>query len=126
MLAKEAKILVVDDMKMIRSAIKKYLAALGYQNTVEAANGREAVAVFSTEKPALVFLDIIMPEMKGNEALVEIRKSDQDTPIVMLTSLAEESTIAACTEAGILGYILKPLTLETGPGVLSEMLAKVN
>jgi len=124
MLPKEAKIMVVDDMKMIRTAIKKYLGELGYENTVEAANGREAVDVFSTEKPAMVFMDIVMPEMTGNEALSEIRKSDKNTPIVMLTSVAEESMVNECSASGILGYILKPLNTDNGPGVLSEMLSR--
>ena len=125
MLPKEAKIMVVDDMKMIRTAIKKYLAELGYENTVEAANGREAVAKFSSEKPAMVFMDIVMPDMSGNEALNEIRKTDQATPIVMLTSVAEEGMVKECSSAGILGYILKPLNTDNGPGMLSSMLGKV-
>lgn len=125
MLPKEAKIMVVDDMKMIRTAIKKYLGELGYENTVEAGSGREAVAKFSAEKPAIVFMDIVMPDMTGNEALSEIRKSDQVTPIVMLTSVAEENMVKECSDAGILGYILKPLNTDNGPGMLSAMLGKV-
>ena len=126
MLPKEAKIMVVDDMKMIRTAIKRYLGELGYQNTVEAANGREAVDVFTTEKPEMVFMDIVMPEMTGNEALVEMRKGDKNTPIVMLTSVADESMVKECSDAGILGYILKPLSTDNGPGMLSDMLAQVS
>jgi len=125
MLPKEAKIMVVDDMKMIRSAIKKYLGELGYQNTVEASNGKEAVDIFSSEKPEMVFMDIVMPEMTGNQALVEMRKNDKVTPIVMLTSVADESMVQECSDAGILGYILKPLNTDNGPGMLSDMLDKV-
>jgi len=125
MLSKEAKIMVVDDMKMIRTAIKRYLGELGYQNTVEASNGKEAVDVFSTERPEMVFMDIVMPEMTGNQALVEMRKTDKNTPIVMLTSVADETMVQECSDAGILGYILKPLNTDNGPDMLSSMLGKV-
>jgi DNA-binding NarL/FixJ family response regulator len=63
--------------------------------------------------------------MTGNEALTEIRKSDKRTPIVMLTSVAEESMVKECSDAGILGYILKPLNTDNGPSMLSSMLDKV-
>lgn len=126
MLAKEAKIMVVDDMKMIRTAIRKYLADLGYENTIEASNGLEAVQKFEADQPSFVFMDIVMPVMTGNEALQEIRKKNKDTPIVMLTSVAEESMVQECSESGILGYILKPLNTDNGPSLLSDMLAKVD
>lgn len=124
MLPKESKIMIVDDMKMIRTAIKRYLNTLGYGNTVEASNGKEAVEMFSTESPDFVFMDIVMPEMTGNQALNEIRKKDKNTPIVMLTSVAEEGMVQECLSAGILGYALKPINVETGPAVLSGFLNK--
>lgn len=124
MLPKESKILIVDDMKMIRTAIKRYLSTLGYDNTVEASNGKEAVELFSSEHPDFVFMDIVMPEMTGNLALSEIRKTDKKTPIVMMTSVAEEGMVRECLAAGILGYALKPINAENGPELLSGFLAK--
>ena len=124
MLPKESKIMVVDDMKMIRTAIKQYLGQLGYQNTVEASNGKEAIEKFDTESPDFVFMDIVMPVMTGDQALTEIRKKNKATPIVMLTSVAEESMVKECISAGITGYALKPINAENGPQVLSEFLNK--
>lgn len=119
---KEKKIMVVDDAKFIRLAIKKYLKQLGYENIIEASNGREAVEMHAKEKPAIIFLDVVMPELAGNEALKEIRATDSKTPIVMLSSVADQTVVDECERMGISGYIIKPLTAEDGPDVLKKFL----
>lgn len=125
MLPKNARIMIVDDMKMIRTAIRKYLVSLGYENVVEAVDGEDALKQYAGEKPAIIFMDVVMPNVSGDEALKSIRKEDKKTPVVMITSVAEKGVMKGCEEQGILGYILKPLTLQTGPQALSDMLAKV-
>ena len=122
MIDKNAKILIVDDMKMIRSSLKKFLKTLGYENTVEAGNGREAVDVFEEEQPDFIFMDVVMPELNGNEALREIRQKDTTTPIVMLSSVADQRVVDECKQLGINGYIIKPLTVKTGPQTLQKFL----
>lgn len=124
MLPKTAKIMIVDDMKMIRTSIRKYLNTLGYENIVEAVDGEDAVKKYASEKPAFIFMDVVMPNIPGDAALKIIREGDKKTPVVMLTSVAEKSVMDACTKEGILGYILKPLTLESGPKILADMLEK--
>lgn len=118
----EKKIMIVDDMKMIRTSLKIYLKELGYQNIIEATNGKDAVEKHASEQPDVVFMDVVMPEMNGNEALKLIREQSQETPIVMLTSVADKDVINECKRLGIDGYIIKPLTKETGPQVLSRFL----
>lgn len=119
-----SKIMIVDDMKMIRTSIKSHLKKLGYENFVEAVDGKDAVEKHASEKPDFIFMDIVMPNLQGNEALKIIRESDKDVPIVMLTSVNDEQIMGQCTEIGIKGYILKPLTREIGPGLLADMLTK--
>ncbi|MCK4950341.1 MAG: response regulator transcription factor [Gammaproteobacteria bacterium] len=123
MINKEAKILVVDDMGMIRKSIVKYLSTLGYENIVEAGNGLEAVDAFKQESPEIVFMDIVMPEMTGDEALGKMREINSETPIIMLSSVAEKETIKRCKELGASGYILKALTIETGADELNKYLS---
>jgi DNA-binding NarL/FixJ family response regulator len=118
----DEKILLVDDSKFIRLSIKKFLNSLGYQNIIEAANGIEAVEKHEKEKPAIIFMDIVMPDMTGDEALEKIRETDSDTPIVMLSSVTDNSMIDRCDEIGVAGYIVKPLTAEDGPDKLKEFL----
>ncbi|MEK6747619.1 MAG: response regulator [Pseudomonadota bacterium] len=124
MLPTDAKILVVDDMKMIRTALKKYLGLLGYKNIVEAEDGQDAIEKYTKEKPRFIFMDVVMPKTTGSEALKAIRALDKTTPIAMLSSVADESLIAECHQQGIVGYVLKPLTMENGPAILSDILAK--
>ena len=126
MLAKDATILVVDDMKMVRTSVIRYLTALGYENFVQASNGAEAITRVKEDKIDFVFMDVIMPFMEGNEALKKIREFNAKVPVVMLTSIADDDTIDECKKCGILGYLLKPLDADQGPGKLSSMLQKVN
>ena len=125
MLAKDAKILVVDDMKMIRKSIIKYLGKLGYEDVIEAANGAEAVAKARVGTINFIFLDIVMPTLTGDEALKQIREINPDLPVAMLSSVYDDDVIKACKAQGIVGYILKPLDAESGPEMLSKILAKV-
>ncbi|MBU0991934.1 MAG: response regulator [Proteobacteria bacterium] len=123
MLPKDAKIMVVDDTKIIRFAMKKYLKSLGYENIIEAVDGNDAVRKHAEEKPAIIFMDVVMPGLTGDKALQQIRSQDTETPVVMLTSVADESTINECERAGIAGYIIKPITVEDGPDVLKRYLS---
>ena len=124
MLSKDAQILIVDDMKMIRTSIKKYLGSLGYENIIEAVDGEDAIKQYAKHRPAMIFMDVVMPNITGDEALKIIREGDKLTPIVMLSSVAEKGVMESCEKQGILGYILKPLTMQTGSKVLTEILQK--
>jgi CheY-like chemotaxis protein/CheY-specific phosphatase CheX len=125
-ISQHEKIMVVDDMKMIRDSLKRYLKILGYENVVEAADGEEAIIMHAKERPAMVFMDVVMPKMTGNTALARIRSTGSQTPIVMLSSVADQELIRECERHGISGYIVKPLTMETGPDVLKTFLTGEN
>ncbi len=120
------KIMIVDDMKMIRTSMKSYLKTLGYENVVEAADGEEAVKLHAQEKPAFIFMDVVMPKMTGNAALAKIRSTGARTPIVMLSSMADQELISECEAHGISGYVIKPLTTVTGPETLKQYLTGTN
>lgn len=126
MLDHDALILIVDDMKLVRNAIKQYLKSLGYNNIVEAENGAEAVKKFQDNKIAFIFMDVVMPIMTGSEALRKIRELDGGVPIAMLSSVAEQKTIDDCKMLGILDYILKPLNAASGPDTLKSVLEKAH
>lgn len=121
-LAPDKKILVVDDMKIVRSSMKKFLASLGYENVVEAIDGKDAVTKVEQEQPDFIFMDIVMPQMNGNEVLQRLRDEENDVPVVMLTSVADQNIIDECEYLGIEGYIIKPLTRETGPAAIGRFL----
>lgn len=126
MLPKTAKIMVVDDMKMMRTSIRNFLNGLGYEKVIEAVDGKEAVEKHAMEEPKFIFMDVVMPNLSGNEALKLIRDSDKSVPVVMLTSVSDETLMQECQNLGITGYILKPLTRDNGPQTLARMLDKVS
>ncbi len=125
MLDKQAKIMVVDDMNIVRKSIKGYLISLGYENIIEAEKGDIALDKYEQSKPDFIFMNIVMPGVTGDEALKTIRAKDKDIPIVILSSVADTSVIEKCEQQGILGYVLKPLTAENGPKQIKGMLDKV-
>ena len=130
MLDKQELILVVDDMRMMRNVVKKILGQLGYENIVEAENGKEAWTKYNELKDddktiGAIFMDIVMPMMNGKEVLMEIRKVDAKTPVVMLSSVADNKMIEDCKRMGITDYILKPINTDTGPKIIGDILAKV-
>ena len=125
MLSKNAKILVVDDMKMIRKSVIKYLRELGYEDIVEAANGAEAIAKIRVGTIKFVFLDIVMPNLTGDEVLKKIREIDSKLPVAMLTSVYDDDVYKACKEQNIVGYIVKPLDAASGAERISKALDRV-
>ena len=103
------KILVVDDEPKIVTMVKSYLTKEGYE-VLESYNGYDALKLFHQEKPALIVLDWMMPEMDGIEVLQEIRKESQ-IPIIMLTAKTEEIDKLISFELGVDDYLVKPFSL---------------
>ena len=99
-------ILVVDDKKSLRDLVKAYLTQEGFR-VVTANNGRAALHVARREKPDLILLDIMMPEMDGYE-FIRIYRRERDTPIILLTAKLEESDKVVGLELGADDYVTKP------------------
>jgi DNA-binding response OmpR family regulator len=99
-------ILVVDDKASMRQLIEEYLAAQGF-NVATAENGRQAIYAARHEKPDLILLDIMMPEMDGYEFIRQYRK-ERSTPIILLTAKLEELDKVIGLELGADDYITKP------------------
>ena len=103
------KILIVEDDKNIREGVADFLSEFGY-NTIEAPDGREALAKFEEQDISLVILDIQIPYINGLEVLKEIRKQSK-LPVLMLTAFSdEEYKIDAYTSLAD-GYLEKPFSL---------------
>jgi DNA-binding response OmpR family regulator len=99
-------ILVVDDEKRLVSLVSEYLQKSGYR-VVEAYDGREALSAARHEKPDLIVLDVMMPEMDGYEFMAAHRK-EADTPIILLTARVEDEEKVIGLEMGADDYITKP------------------
>ena len=101
-------ILVVDDEERLVSLLKAYLSNEGFR-IVTAKNGRDALFQARNEKPDLILLDIMMPEMDGYEFIRQHRK-ERETPIILLTAKIEESDKVAGLELGADDYVTKPFS----------------
>lgn len=102
------KILIVDDEKPISDIIKFNLTKEGY-DIVTAFDGREAVTVFEDEKPDLIILDLMLPELDGLEVAKEIRKTSH-VPIIMLSAKDSEFDKVIGLEIGADDYVTKPFS----------------
>ena len=102
-------ILVVDDKKSLRDLVKAYLTQEGFR-VVTADSGRTALRVARHEKPDLILLDIMMPEMDGYE-FIRIYTKEKDTPIILLTAKLEESDRVLGLELGADDYVTKPFSM---------------
>jgi len=127
MLDKEKAILIVDDTMMMREGLRRVLASMGYENTLQAEHGKQAVAFVESGAHDIgaVFLDIVMPVMDGKEALKKIREINKDLPVVMVTSKADKDSIVECSKLGMSGYVLKPINAAEGPGILAEIFTRL-
>jgi DNA-binding response OmpR family regulator len=101
-------ILVVDDEERLVSLVKAYLEQGGFR-VVTASNGRDALFVARQEKPDLILLDIMMPEMDGHEFMRHHRR-ENETPIILLTARIEEDDKIIGLELGADDYITKPFS----------------
>jgi DNA-binding response OmpR family regulator len=101
-------IMVVDDEPRLLSLVKAYLEQGGYQ-VVTAGNGRDALFVARQEKPDLIVLDIMMPEMDGHE-FMRVHRREQSTPIILLTAKVEEDDKIIGLELGADDYVTKPFS----------------
>jgi len=106
-----AKILIVDDNPTIRAIAAAALQRAGDQ-TLPAATGQEALALFSKEKPDLVVLDVELPDAVGYDVCRAMRAEDQDVPVLFLTAHVSLSSRLKGFEAGGQDYIPKPFSTQ--------------
>jgi DNA-binding response OmpR family regulator len=109
-------ILVVDDEAKLRDMIRVYLEQEGYR-VVEAGHGREALYVARVEKPDLIILDLMMPEMGGYEFMRAFSK-EAEVPVIMLTAKVEDQDKILGLELGADDYVTKPFNVR-------ELIARV-
>ncbi len=106
---KPLRIMVTDDSKLLRKKLRVELEQFGCE-VIEAENGKEAVMKTLQEKPDGVFLDIVMPEVGGIEALRVLKEMSPDLPVIMLSSAGTPQKLMETLKLGALDFIQKPYT----------------
>jgi DNA-binding response OmpR family regulator len=104
-----AKVLIVDDEAGIRELCRVNLVLAGYE-VIEASHGAEGLEAARSQKPDLIFLDVLMPGMSGWEVLAALRAdpATESMPVVMLTALNSEDDQIRGWEGGVVEYLTKP------------------
>lgn len=102
-------ILVADDVESLRTLLKTYLTEEGFR-VVTAANGREALLVTRHEKPDLIILDLMMPELTGYEFMHAYAR-EGNAPIIILTARVDEGDRVLGLELGADDYVTKPFSM---------------
>ena len=113
---KDAVILIVDDEPQIRRVVRHALTEAG-ANVLEAPTGKEAVDVAAARRPALIILDLGLPDMTGRAVCIEVRKWSS-APIVVLSARHSDAEKVALLDAGADDYVAKPFST-------AELLARV-
>ena len=120
---KNMRILVVDDFLTMRRIIINLLRQLGFNNVVEAADGKQALDKVLEGGIDLIVSDWNMPNMTGIEFLKHVR-ADENTkkiPFIMVTAEGKKENVIAAVHAGVSNYIVKPFNAAT----LKEKMSKV-
>ena len=116
------KILIADDEPSVRLLVKRLLG----ENCIvlETSNGKEAVNIARTEKPDLILMDILMPEMDGYTAchIIKTDEATRDIPLVLLTAVAHKLNKQLGEVLDADGYITKPCSFQDLMDTVSQFL----
>jgi len=107
------RVLIVDDHTVVRDGLNALLSAEpGFEVVGSAADGIEAVALVQQLDPDVILLDLVMPRMDGVQATIEIKRTNPDARILVLTSFAENHQVFSAIKSGAIGYLMKDTSSE--------------
>ena len=116
-----ATVLVVDDSAFMRNMLKNIISQAGASVVGEAADGQEAIDKTNELKPQIIFLDIMMPNVNGLDALKQIKSDHPDIKVVMCTSAGQEKIIGEAVETGASEFVKKPFKPDEITQVISKL-----
>ena len=119
------KILAIDDSPTMRRIIINTLKRFGYDDVVEAVDGKDALAKMKVESFNFIIADWNMPEMDGFEFVKVIRSMDEfkDIPVLMVTTRSIKEDIMEAMRIGVNNYVVKPFTPETLKQKIDQVLS---
>ena len=101
-------VLLADDHAVVRQGLRAFLELQGDITVVgEAGDGQEAIEMAQELLPDVVLMDLVMPEMDGIAATLQIKQTVADCQVLVLTSFAEDQKVRDAIQAGAIGYLLK-------------------
>jgi two-component system chemotaxis response regulator CheY len=107
-----ARVMIADDSKAIRIALKDIILNGKHELVAEAADGAESVEKFVDLKPDVLLLDLVLPKKDGLTVLKEIKETNPNAKIIIITVVDNKQMIQDCISAGALAYVTKPFTAD--------------
>ncbi len=118
------RIFIVDDQEEVLSLLKDYLSGVGFEVMV-CKESKDVLSSINSFKPDLILLDLLMPDLGGFE-ICEILNNDPQTqgiPIIIISGLGDSVDIKKASALGVVGYLVKPFSLDTLSKEISKALA---
>ena len=119
------KVLLIDDAAFMRTVLRGFLIENGYVVAGEGTNGMEGLAMYKSQKPDLVLLDIAMPEYDGMWALRKLIEYDRNAKIIMLSAIAHTQAVVDSLKLGAINFVVKPFPTEYLKTVIEDVLSNV-
>lgn len=123
LMGSKARILIAEDHLDSREALRELLEAFGYE-VIEAINGRQAVEAALQQRPNLIVMDVMMPEMDGFEAIRLIRQIPQTTGVPIIAVTAMDGARELALHAGASDYMRKPIEIRQLIGLVNGWLSR--
>ncbi len=119
---KPLKILICDDSALVRKQMTRILAEIGEFEIFVAVNGEAAVRKYAEVLPDLSFMDIVMPEKSGIDALKDIKSLNPDAKVVMASSIGTQGNLKTAIECGAFDFIQKPVEKSAVEKIINKIL----
>ncbi len=122
------KIMVIEDVELMKRLIIKHLNNFGYTDLVDASNGRDALEKLRFTKVDFIITDWIMPNISGIELTKFLRsnKAYEKIPILIISSNDEKEDVQKALRAGVNDYIVKPFTADVLKNKIESILKKIS
>lgn len=118
----EIKVLICDDSILVRKKLTETLKEMGITEIKEATNGNQAVELYKENNPDVVFMDIVMPEKSGLDALKEIKEYNAGARVIMASTIGTQSNLTTAIKAGASDFLQKPVNNEDVYKVINSLL----
>ncbi|MEH7306465.1 response regulator [Neobacillus drentensis] len=116
------RVLICDDSLLIRKKFRDILEKCKCAEIFEAENGIVAVELVKDHNPDLIFMDIVMPEKDGIEALQEIKEIQPNAKVVMASSVGTNELLKKALENGAYDFVQQPVNLESVTNLIEKVL----
>lgn len=121
-MARPTSALIVDDEAHVRMYLRMLLLRQGLKDVYEAADGTQAIALYSERRPDVVLLDVVMPGRAGNSVLKELKALNPGISVIIVTSQSSFKVVQEFHEMGAIAYLLKHAPYEQMVKMLADAL----